>query len=102
MKHVKELIISDEIANQDVENTTKNVKSSEDAKEVVNEMETIIRSNNKHSVLRFAYQQIQIFERFKLNDNFMNMVNQFGNSDVINTINETIVALKIDEKRKII
>ena len=101
MKHVKELIISDEIANQDVENTTKNVKSSEEAKEVVTEMETIIRSN-KHSVLRFAYQQIQIFERFKLNNNFMNMVNQFGNSDVINTINETIVALKIDEKRKII
>ena len=69
--------------------------------DVVKEIEKIIRSN-KYNILWFAYQQFQIFERFKLNDNFMNMVDQFGISDVINTINEMIMVLKIYEKKKII
>ena len=64
-------------------------------------MEKVIRSN-KYSVLCLAYQQVQMFERFELDDNFMNMVNQFGISDAINTINELIVVLKIYEKKSII
>ena len=39
MKHVKESIMSDEIANQDIENAVKNVKSSEETMKVVKEME---------------------------------------------------------------
>ena len=39
MKHVKESTMSDEIANKDIENTAKNVKSSEEATEVVKEIE---------------------------------------------------------------
>ena len=39
MKHVNESIMSNEIANQDIENTAKNVKNSEEAMEVVKEME---------------------------------------------------------------
>ena len=74
MKHMKESIIIDEIANQDIENTTKNVKSSEEAAEVAKGMEKIIRSN-KCIILWLAYQQGQIFERFKLNDKFINTVN---------------------------
>ena len=81
---------SDEIANQDIENTVKNVKSSEDVK-VFKEMEKVIRSD-KYNILSLVYQQVQIFERFKLNNEFMN---QFGIYDVINTVNEIIVALKI-------
>ena len=38
MKHVKESIMSDEIANQDIENTAKKVKSAEEAMEVAKEM----------------------------------------------------------------
>ena len=45
MKHVKESIMIDKIANQDIENTAKCVKSSEEAVEVVKEMERITRSN---------------------------------------------------------
>ena len=45
--------MSDEIANQDIEN----VKSSEEVMEVVKEMEKIIRSN-KYSILWLAYQQV--------------------------------------------
>ena len=81
---------SDEIANQDIENTVKNVKSSEEVK-VFKEMEKVIRSD-KYNILSLVYQQVQIFERFKLNNGFMN---QFGIYDVINTVNEIIVALKI-------
>ena len=81
---------SDEIANQDIENTVKNVKSSEEVK-VFKEMEKVIRSD-KYNILSLVYQQVQIFERFKLNNKFMN---QFGIYDVINTVNEIIVGLKI-------
>ena len=62
-------------------------------------MVKIIRSN-KYDILRLAYQQVQIFARFQLNVRFMIMMNQFGNSNVISIINEIIVALKINEKRK--
>ena len=39
MKQVKETIMSDKIANQDIENIAKNVKSSEEAMEIIKEME---------------------------------------------------------------
>ena len=81
---------SDEIANQDIENTVKNVKSSEEVK-VFKEMEKVIRSD-KYNILSLVYQQVQIFERFKLNNKCMN---QFVIYDVINTVNEIIVGLKI-------
>ena len=77
MKQVKEPIMTNEILNQDIENTVKNIKSTEEAVEVVNEMEKIIKSS-KCSILWHAYQQGQIFERFKLNDIFINMGNNSG------------------------
>ena len=42
MKHVKESTMSDEITNQDIENTAENVKSSEEAMEVINEIEKLL------------------------------------------------------------
>ena len=51
--------------------------------EVVNEMEKIIKS-----ILWLAYQQCQIFERFKMNDNFINMVKKFW-------INKSTMVFKI-------
>lgn len=67
MKHIKESIMSEEIANQNIENTAKNSKSLEEGMEVVKEIEKVIRSN-KCSILWLAYQQVLIFERFKLNN----------------------------------
>ena len=40
MKHVKEFVISDEIANEDIENTVKNVKSSEEAMGLLNKLKS--------------------------------------------------------------
>ena len=60
MKQVKESVLIHEIVNKDIEKTAKNVKSSEEAVEAVNEMEEIIKSD-KCNVLWLAYQQDQIF-----------------------------------------
>ena len=76
--------------------TAKNVNCSEEAMEVVNEMEKKILE-----VVNIVLYGL-LTNKFKLNDNFMNMANQFRSSDAINTINEAKVALKIDEERKII
>ena len=67
--------MSDETANQDIENTAKNMKSSEQAIEVVKEIESIFRSN-KNIIFWLAYQQVQIFERTKLN-NFLTSSTQY-------------------------
>ena len=74
---MKQFIMINEIVNEDIEETAKNVKSSEEAGEVINKMEKIIKSN-KCNILWLAYQQGQIFERFKMNDNFFDMVKKFG------------------------
>ena len=50
MKHVTESIISNEIADQDIENIAKNVESSDEAMKVSKQMEKIIRIN-KCSIL---------------------------------------------------
>ena len=67
--------MSDETANQDIENTAKNMKSSEQAIEVVKEIESIFRSN-KYIIFWLAYQQVQICERTKLN-NFLTSSTQY-------------------------
>ena len=63
----------EEIVNEDIEKTAKSVKSSEEAVEVVHDMEKIIK-RKKCNILWLAYQQGQIFEKFKMNDNFIDMV----------------------------
>ena len=77
MKQVKESIIIDKLVNEVIDKTAKNVKSSEEAVEVVNEIEEIIKIN-KCNILWLAYQQGQILERFKMNDNFIKMVKKIG------------------------
>ena len=49
--------MSNEITNQDIENTDENVKSSEQVIEVAKEIEKNIRSN-KYNILWLAYQQV--------------------------------------------
>ena len=48
-----------------------------------------------NSILWLAYKQGQVFERYKFIDKFINMMNQFDNPNVINTINEVTVITKI-------
>ena len=67
----------EEIFNEDIEKTAKSVKSLEEAVGALNYMEKIIKSK-KHNILWLAYQQGQIFEKFKMNDNFIDMVKNLG------------------------
>ena len=53
--------MTNEITNQDIANTAKNVRSLEETMDVVKEIEKIIISN-KYSILWLAYQQVQIFQ----------------------------------------
>ena len=76
LRKVKESIMINEIVNEDFKKTTKSVKSSEKAVEVVNEMEKIIKSGKCSNML--AYQQGQIFENFQMNHNFIDMVKRCG------------------------
>ena len=50
-------------------------------------MEKIIKSN-KCSILGLVYQQVEIFERLKMNDNVINAVKKFG-------ISKSTMAFKI-------
>ena len=77
MKKVKESIMGEEIINEDIEKTAKSVKSPEKAVEAVNNMEKFIKCK-KCNILWLAYQQGQIFEKFKINDNFINTVKESG------------------------
>ena len=67
----------DETVNEGIVKTAKNVESSEEAVEAVNEMEKIIKSN-KCNILWLAYLQGQILEKLKMNDTFINMAKNLG------------------------
>ena len=63
----------DEIVKEDIKKTTKNVESSKEAAEAVNNTEKVIKSN-KCNILLLVHQQDQIFEKLKMNYNFIDMV----------------------------
>ena len=76
-KKVKVSIIMEEIVNEDFEKTTNSIKSPNEAVGVVNSVEKIIRTK-KSNVLWLGCQQGQIFEKFKANENFMDMIKEIG------------------------
>ena len=75
----------DKIVDQDIESTAKNVKSSEEAMKVVKEMEKKLEVTS--AVFYGLPTKVKYLKDLKLNHNFINMVNQFGNFDVINVMN---------------
>ena len=60
----------EEIVNEDFEKTLKSLKSPDEAVDI---MEKIIR-NKKSNILWLAYQEGQIFEKFKANENSIDMI----------------------------
>ena len=65
------------IVNDDLKKTSNNTKSPDEAVDVVNNMEKIIRSK-KSNILWLAYQQGQIFGKFKVNENALGMIKKLG------------------------
>ena len=65
--------MSDGNVNKDIEESSRNVKSSDEAAEVVEEMEKIIKSN-KLSSYGLPTNKMKYLKMFKVNDKFINMV----------------------------
>ena len=84
-----------ELVNEDFEKTSNSIKSPDEAVDVVSNMEKIIRSK-KSNILWLAYQQGQMFEKIKANENFIDMIKKFGISK--STILFTISIVKFVNK----
>ena len=63
----------EEIVRKDFEKTLNSIKSPDEAADAVNNIEKIIRSK-KSNILWLAYQQGQIFEKFKENESFIDII----------------------------
>ena len=83
-----------EIVNEDLEKKSNSIKRPDEAVDVSN-MEKIIRSK-KSNILWLAYQQGQMFEKIKANENFIDMIKKFGISK--STILFTIAIVKFVNK----
>ena len=69
---VKNLMM-EEIVNEDFKKKLNSIKSPDEAADAVNNIEKNIRSK-KSNILWLAYQQNQIFEKFKENESFIDIV----------------------------
>ena len=76
MKQLREAIMNNKNVNKDIKESARKVKNSEEEAEIVTEMKKIIKSN-KCTILWLAYKQGKIFEKFKTNNKFINMVSYF-------------------------
>ena len=75
-KH-KRFEMMEEIVGKAFEKTSNSIKTPDETVDAANNMEKIIRSK-KSNILWLAYQQGQIFEKFKVNENFIDMVKKLG------------------------
>ena len=75
LRKVKDSIMIEEIVNKDIEKTSICIKSPDEAVQAVNNMEKNIRTK-KSNILCLVYQQDQIFEKFKVNESFIDMVKE--------------------------
>ena len=76
-KKVTGSIMMEEIANEDFQKTSSSIKSPDKEVDDINYMEKNIRSK-KSDILWLAYQQGQIFEKFKVNESFIDMIKKLG------------------------
>ena len=90
-------IMSKKIESKGVKELAKNVDNPDDAAELIKKFEKIIK-NKKNNFLMLAYQQSEIFRRFKTNNKFTSAVSQFKISKI--TINFKIDIKFIDKYPK--
>ena len=61
-----------------LKNQEKVLKAKRKPVEAVKNMETIIKGNKGYGYMLRLAQQRQIFEKFKTNENFIDMIKEFG------------------------
>ena len=80
--------MSKPIESKGVKELAKNVDNADDAAELIKKMDYIIKSK-KNNILLIAYQQGEIFKRFKTNIKFISAVSAFK-------VSKTTINFKID------
>ena len=78
-KQLEESMISDENVNKDIKESDSKVKNSEES---VSSPSRNGESHQEYKIQNFTagYEQGKVFKKFKANENFVNIVNQFGAS----------------------
>ena len=67
MEKLHKSILSKQIESKAIEELAKNVDNRDDAAELIKKMDNMIKSK-KNNILMIAYQQGEIFRRFKTNN----------------------------------
>ena len=80
--------MSKQIESKGIKEIAKNVDNPDDAAELIEKMGNMIKSK-KNKILMIAYQQGEIFRRFKTNNKFISAVSAFK-------ISKTTINFKID------
>ena len=84
----RESTMSEKIESKGTEELAKNVNNPDDATKLIKKIEKIINSK-KNKILMLAYQQGEIFRRFKTNNKSTSVVTKFK-------ISKTTINFKID------
>ena len=71
------------------------LKETEDAAAVIRQFKEIIKSK-KRNIAWLAYQQGSVFEKFKENSKFIEMVKQFGVSEPVIIFKINIICLLVN------
>ena len=87
LEKLKESIISKEVDRKGVEDLSRNVEYPDDAAELIERIERIMKSK-KNNILMLAYHQGIMFRKFKENNKFMSAVTKFK-------MHKTIINFKI-------
>ena len=80
--------MSDRIESKELIKKVQEVEDPEKAAELIQECESIIRTNKK-SIIRIAYHESKIFKKFKDKEKFKSLVDKLG-------IHKTTIILKIN------
>ena len=76
LEKLKESIMSEEVDSRGVEDASKTVDDPDDAAELIERIERIMKSK-KNNILMLAYQQDIIFKKYKDNNKFVSVVCKF-------------------------
>ena len=87
-KLTESLVMSDRIESEEFIKKVQEVEDPEKAAELIQECETIIRTNKK-GIIRIAHHQGKIFKKFKDKEKFKSLVDKLG-------IHTTTIILKIN------
>ena len=76
-KLLDSLINKEEIETKNLEELIKNTNNPNDVGELVKKLDKLTK-RSKNNILKWAYQQGKMFQKFKMNNKFVSAVTEFG------------------------